>query len=240
MNFTEIERAIVDLTIISQLRKNSKISVYDPSYLAIQDHIPLLTPVLRAIYGDDNVKTIGRIKSLINNCDRYLGDRNVDANLRQQLIGALGKSIPGLKNLKYTYKIYDSGPAQIKLIIKQVRDILKRETPPVTEVEAITEGKKTKSGEEKLPTLPRQVPLSDLQLTSPTPNSSPVEVEKVLIKAATSPVRQQKYTSSKSPSASKESEDESLSYVEQSVTSKSSRRGSRYKQQDVSGYDDLE
>lgn len=239
MNFTEIERAIVDLTIISQLRKNSKISVYDPSYLAIQDHIPLLTPVLRAIYGDDNVKTIGRIKSLINNCDRYLGDRNVDANLRQQLIGALGKSIPGLKNLKYTYKIYDSGPAQIKLIIKQVRDILKRETP-VIEAESIADGKRHKSGEEKLPTLPRQVPVSDLQLTSPTPKSSPVEVEKVFINAATSPVRQQKYTSSKSPSASKESEDESLSYVEQSVTSKSSRRGSRYKQQDVSGYDDLE
>lgn len=127
MNFNEIERVIVDLGILGQLRRNSKVSVVEPEYLAIQDHIPIITPVMRWLYGDKRGNSISKIKNLINDTDRFLNDARLGENHRSQMLDRLGTALVGLNNLEYTYRTEPKTSEQIKLIISQVDSILQHQ-----------------------------------------------------------------------------------------------------------------
>ena len=124
MNFNEVERVIVDLGILGQLRRNSKVSVVEPEYLTIQDHIPVITPFMRWLYGDKRGSSISKIKNLINDTDRFLKDSRLEANHRSQMLDRLGGALTGLENLEYTYRTEPKTSEQVKLIISQVKTIL--------------------------------------------------------------------------------------------------------------------
>jgi len=129
MNFTEVERVIVDLGILGQLKRNSKISTYEPEYLVIQDHIPLITPAIRWLYGDKKMNTISRVKNLIDITEKFLLDPALRTDLREQLLDRLEHAAEGLGNLEYTYSTNPKSSEQIKLIISKVKTILAQHQP---------------------------------------------------------------------------------------------------------------
>jgi len=129
MNFTEVERVIVDLGILGQLKRNSKISTYEPEYLVIQDHIPLITPAIRWLYGDKKMNTISRVKNLIDITEKILLDPALRTDLREQLLDRLEHAAEGLGNLEYTYSTNPKSSEQIKLIISKVNTILAQHQP---------------------------------------------------------------------------------------------------------------
>ena len=124
MNFTEIERVIVDLGILGQLKRNAKISLYDPGYLSIQDHIPMITPLMRWVYGDKKENSVPRIKSLLDSTEKFLDNDKLEQRYRKQLLAQLRKAHDGLLNLGFTYSDYTKTFEQINLMLAQIDTIL--------------------------------------------------------------------------------------------------------------------
>lgn len=127
MNFTEVERVIVNLGILSQIKKNTKISVTDPEYPSLQDNIPGVTWLVRWFWGDDKEKTIIKVKQIVNKAEEFLKNPETSEEHRNQLLSQLALVPEGLDNLEYTYSAKVKYAEQIHLIINQVNDILNRE-----------------------------------------------------------------------------------------------------------------
>ncbi len=127
MNFTEVERVIVNLGILSQIKKNTKISVTDPEYPSLQDNIPGVTWLVRWFWGDDKEKTIIKVKQIVNKAEEFLKNPETSEEHRNQLLSQLSLVPEGLDNLEYTYSAKVKYAKQIHLIINQVNDILNRE-----------------------------------------------------------------------------------------------------------------
>lgn len=136
MNFTEVERVIVDLGVLSSVKREDKISTHDQDYMSVQEPIPIWTPLMRWFYGDKKTKTTDRLKELINKTDNFLQDPRLRPDHREQLIEQLVRACPGMSNQMYTYTKNKVQYEQLRLIMVQVINILKREGQDVSSLQS--------------------------------------------------------------------------------------------------------
>lgn len=134
MNFTEVERVIVELGVLSTVKRDEKISTYDQSYISVQEPIPLWTPLMRWLYGDKKTRITERLNELINKTDHFLLDARLRVDLRQQLLEQLVRSCPGLANQMHTYVKNKVEFQQLRVIMKKVLTILEREGEDTSEL----------------------------------------------------------------------------------------------------------
>lgn len=115
MDFSESERAIINLKILSKITGKTKLKT-DGHFFSLQPHVPFITPLKRAVVGEKRSNTISMIKKLVDTSEMFLNSKDISDETKSEIKFEIENAAEGLLSLINTYSDDMTVQSQLNVI----------------------------------------------------------------------------------------------------------------------------